>query len=140
MHILQSSEFANASHVASYISYGTEPRTDDLNKELINRGVRVIVPRLLPDKDLDWVDLESDEEFSDVGKVTVVIIPSLGVDRNGYRLGQGGGSYDRALPRFRAWKITLIHQGELVESLPHDEWDARVDAVADSQTILKLNS
>jgi 5-formyltetrahydrofolate cyclo-ligase len=139
IHILQSPEFTNATHVASYISYGTEPRTDDLNEELMNRGIRVLVPHLLPDKDLNWIDLESNQRFDDFAKVTVVIIPSLGVDRNGFRLGQGGGSYDRALPRFKAWKIALIHDGEFVEHLPRDEWDAKIDAIADSQVILRLN-
>lgn len=138
IHILQFPEFANATHVASYISYGAEPRTDDLNTELINRGIRVIVPKLLADKDLGWIDLENNEDFDALEKVQVVVIPALGVDRDGYRLGQGGGSYDRALPRFNAWKIALIHDGELIVNVPHDEWDIRIDAVADSRGILRL--
>lgn len=138
MHILESPEFANVTHVASYISYGTEPRTDDFNKELVDRGVRVIVPKLLADKDLGWIDLENNEDFDALEKVQVVVIPALGVDQDGYRLGQGGGSYDRALPRFNAWKIALIHDGELIVNVPHDEWDIRVDAVADSRGIQRL--
>ena len=138
IHILQSPEFQNLTHVASYISYGTEPRTDDLNLELMHRGVQVIVPKLLPDKDLAWINLQDGGEFTSLERVNVVIIPALGIDQKGYRLGQGGGSYDRALPRFSAWKIALLHEGEIHQTLAHDEWDIKVDAAADSKRIVRF--
>jgi len=49
----------------------------------------------------------------------------------GVRLGQGGGSFDRALPLLPGWKIALIDSASLsVEDLIEEEHDVRVDAVA----------
>lgn len=145
IHILESRELLGATHVASYISYGVEPQTRDLNHELLNRGITVLVPRLLPDKDLEWVVWNGEaeplgQEFTDLERINVVVIPALRVDQNGYRLGQGGGSYDRALPRLNAWKIALLHHGELTsENLPHEIHDAKINAAATPETIVRFS-
>lgn len=144
LHILDCKEFEGVSSVASYISYGVEPQTHDLNAELIARGIKVLVPRLLSDKDLEWVLWNGEKEprgeaVTDLSSVGVVVIPALHIDQRGVRLGQGGGSYDRALPRFSAWKVALIHHGELTsEELPYEEHDARVDAAATPDLVIRF--
>jgi 5-formyltetrahydrofolate cyclo-ligase len=61
----------------------------------------------------------------------IVIVPGLLFDREGHRLGHGGGYYDRWLakegPNGRI--IGLCRPERLVERLPRDSWDARVDEV-----------
>jgi 5-formyltetrahydrofolate cyclo-ligase len=145
IHILDCKEFQEASCVASYISYGVEPQTRDINKALLQQGKRVLVPRLLPDNDLEWIELDRESNpqesavtnLSDVG---VLIIPALRVDKKGTRLGQGGGSYDRALPRFSGWKIALVHSGEIsTEELPRESHDAIVDAAATPEVVIRFN-
>lgn len=73
-----------------------------------------------------WLGLDA------LSRVDLVLTPGLSVDRDGTRLGQGGGCYDRAL-RHRnpaAPVLTLLHEGELSEAaLPCDEHDASVDGV-----------
>ena len=145
LHILDCKEFSGVRSVASYISYGVEPQTRDLNQALLEKGIHVLVPRLLPDKDLEWVQWSGEQEpsgpaVSDLSGVGVVIVPALRIDQRGVRLGQGGGSYDRALPRFSAWKVALIHHGELTsEQLPHEEHDALVDAAATPEVVVRFN-
>ena len=66
-------------------------------------------------------------------------MPALHVDRTGMRLGQGGGSYDRALAKSRAWKIALLHRGELTsELLPTQSHDQKVDAAATPEIIVRF--
>jgi 5-formyltetrahydrofolate cyclo-ligase len=62
----------------------------------------------------------------------VVLVPALAVDRGGYRLGRGGGSYDRALADLPTHVpvIALLHPGELLEHVPHEVHDVPVHAVA----------
>ena len=64
----------------------------------------------------------------------VVLVPLLGVDRIGTRLGQGGGHYDRTLAALRAVRPVLaVGVGwdlQLVDRLPADPWDAPLDALA----------
>ncbi len=59
----------------------------------------------------------------------LVLVPALAVDRAGRRLGRGGGSYDRALPRARGLVVAVLHDGELVEQLPAEPHDVAVRAV-----------
>jgi 5-formyltetrahydrofolate cyclo-ligase len=52
------------------------------------------------------------------------------VDRDGNRLGRGGGSYDRALARATGLTVALLHDDEVVEAVPHEAHDVPVRAVA----------
>lgn len=130
--------------VAAYLSVGTEPGTTALLRALAERSVEVLLPVLLPDGDLDWARaddgvvpgphglLEPAGErlgCDAVSRCTAVVVPALAVDRAGNRLGRGGGSYDRALPRTAAWVVALLHDGESVPALPAEPHDAPVHAL-----------
>jgi 5-formyltetrahydrofolate cyclo-ligase len=154
LHILGAKEFAEAKVVASYHSYGDEPETADINAELIRRGITVLLPRLLSDKNLEWVKWDGSENslaphgnifephgfaFPDLGAIDCVIVPALRIDRSGNRLGQGGGSYDRALKDIGGWKIALVHHGELTsEPFPVEEHDQPVNAAATPDLIARF--
>ena len=66
-----------------------------------------------------------------VARADLVVVPALAVDRYGFRLGRGGGSYDRALARVSASTLTvaLLHDGELLDRLPAEPHDRPVRAV-----------
>jgi 5-formyltetrahydrofolate cyclo-ligase len=152
LHILSASELKNATNVASYISYEFEPETSDINQRLIKDGKKVFLPRLLENNDIQWVSWNgSSENLTKVEKIyepigdavevelDVIILPALHIDRMGNRLGQGGGSYDRALSRSKAFKIALLHYGELTsEILPVQPHDEKVDATATPEIIVRF--
>jgi 5-formyltetrahydrofolate cyclo-ligase len=132
---------------------GSEPDTSALNRALIHAGKNLLLPRI-DGEILQWVTWNGDEEqlkknknFSeptsdatpDLASIDVVIVPALRIDREGFRLGQGGGYYDRALPHLRAWSIGLIHPDELSGTpLPHDEWDIPLHAAATPDLIFRF--
>jgi 5-formyltetrahydrofolate cyclo-ligase len=144
LHILECKEFAGVTHVASYLSYGVEPQTRDLNEKLRKDGYTVLVPRMLANKDLEWVVWSGESEpvgevFTELSLIGAVVVPALRIDRDGNRLGQGGGSYDRALPKLNAWKIALVHHGELTsETIPHESHDQRIDAAATPDLVVRF--
>ncbi|MFI5807558.1 5-formyltetrahydrofolate cyclo-ligase [Streptomyces sp. NPDC051561] len=105
-----------AGTVAAYVSVGREPGTRALLDALHARGVRVLLPVLMPDNDLDWAAYEGAESLAKAGRglleptgrrlglyavqeADTVLLPGLAVDGRGMRLGRGGGSYDRVLAR-----------------------------------------
>ena len=114
--------------VAAYSSFGTEPPTAALLDRL---SAEVLLPVLLPDRDLDWSAGGPPLGPGAVASCELVVVPALAVDRRGVRLGRGGGSYDRALARVPAGVLTvaLLHDGELVEELPAEPHDVPVQAV-----------
>lgn len=60
----------------------------------------------------------------------VVIVPGLLFDRKGYRIGRGGGYYDRFLKEeTNSRTIGLCRPERLVHELPREPWDAAVDRV-----------
>ena len=156
MHILHCAEFANARRIASYISYGVEPETSDLNLAIIKSGRELVIPQMQSDKSLLWYSWNGDlKNLKKKGKVLepiggdvvdpttidAIIVPTLHANRSGYRLGQGGGSYDRALAQMSAWKIGLIYAGELsAEELPHEAHDQKLDAVSTPEMIIRFTS
>jgi 5-formyltetrahydrofolate cyclo-ligase len=152
LHILSATELKTATNVASYISYEFEPETSDINQRLIEDGKKVFLPRLLENNDIQWVSWNGSPEnltknkkiYEPIGSAVevvldVIILPALHVDRMGNRLGQGGGSYDRALSRSKAFKIALLHHGELTsEILPVQPHDEKVDAAATPEIIVRF--
>jgi 5-formyltetrahydrofolate cyclo-ligase len=152
---LELPELAGAGTVAAYVSVGSEPGTLALLDALRARGVRVLLPALLPDNDLDWGPYEGEGSLARVqhgGRMALfepaaerlgpeavttaeaVLLPGLAVDARGMRLGRGGGSYDRVLARLeRAGAhpalVVLLYDSEVVEHVPEEPHDRPVHAV-----------
>lgn len=129
--------------VAGYVPVGPEPGGADLPEAL---GGRLILPVLLPDNDLDWVLYEGPSSLQAgprglrepvgprlgvdaIAAADLVVVPALAVDRSGLRMGRGGGSYDRVLARAtKAYTVALLHDGELLPTVPAEPHDRRVHA------------
>ena len=156
-HLIECPEIENAQVIASYISYGDEPNTDELNKAILKSGKKLLLPRITSDSEvpsLDWVNWNGDSEQlairgkimepigpreSNLGLIDVVIAPALHIDSQGFRLGQGGGYYDRALSEINAWKIALIFPEETSEELlPRESHDVAVNAYATYEKIVRF--
>ncbi|MEV0406403.1 5-formyltetrahydrofolate cyclo-ligase [Actinoallomurus sp. NPDC050550] len=145
--VLTLPEAEMAGTVAAYVSVGTEPATQSLLFALWKRGTYVLVPRLLPDGDLDWASYEGPESLEPgrfglleptepvrgpeaIRSADLVIVPALAVSSTGARLGRGGGSYDRALARVAESILTIapVYDTELVDVLPAEPHDRPVRA------------
>jgi len=65
-----------------------------------------------------------------IGRAALVLVPALAVDRRGVRIGQGGGYYDMSLPLAApgASLVVVLNDDELVDELPTEPHDRRVDA------------
>ncbi|MDO8480723.1 MAG: 5-formyltetrahydrofolate cyclo-ligase [Nanoarchaeota archaeon] len=134
--------FKKAKQVLIYVSRGKEIGTHDLIKE-ISKEKEVYVPRV-KGKTLQCVRFSSFEhlvkgEFGvleptkgkvvEVADIDLVVLPGLAFDKEGYRLGYGWGYFDTLLKGYQGRKVALAYSFQLVDSLPHDEWDVKVDEV-----------
>jgi 5-formyltetrahydrofolate cyclo-ligase len=147
---LELPELSGAHTVAAYVSVGREPGTRTLLETLHARGVRVLLPVLMHDNDLDWAAYEGERRLARAARgllepvggrlgpravldAQVVLVPGLAVDRRGMRLGRGGGSYDRVLDRLAAAGADpvlaiLLYDGEVLTRVPAERHDRPVDA------------
>jgi 5-formyltetrahydrofolate cyclo-ligase len=121
--------------VAAFVGTRTEPPTLPLLETLRDLGRRVLLPVLREDMDLEWAPFETADALrparlgllepagASLGRHAVagaqlVLAPALAVDREGRRLGQGGGSYDRALERAASPVVAIVFDDEVLDDDP----------------------
>ena len=137
--------------VTCFLSLPTEPDTTLLIESLLARGATLLVPRVAG-QHLDWVQLTPDAPMASgpfgirepvgdslgrgnapLARCLALFLPALAIDERGYRLGQGGGFYDRALadlPTHRdggPLRIAVVFADEVLDRVPIDQHDCRVD-------------
>jgi 5-formyltetrahydrofolate cyclo-ligase len=137
----------DAATVAAFVAVRDEPPTLPLLAALRGAGRRVLLPLLREDDDLEWGEFDREEALRParlrilepvgaslgldaVRDAGIVLAPALAVDNQGRRLGQGGGSYDRALARVEAPVIAVVFDDEVLdEPIPVEPHDRRVAGV-----------
>jgi len=143
--VLTAPAVRRARRVAAYAPMSSEPGSVALLDGLLGLGLWVVLPVVLPGGTLDWAAYdgllrpaggEGGRGLCEpagprlgpevLAEVDVVLAPGLAVDRQGTRLGRGGGCYDRALAGLPApvTVAVLLYDGELVDAVlpaePHD--------------------
>lgn len=116
----------HARHVAIYLTRGSELDTVPLQEKLRQSRLHVYVPRLRAGR-------MAFAPRRHAKKMDVILLPLLGFDAHGTRLGQGGGHYDRALSFKRCGRRPLLvgygYSAQQTETLPREPHDVRLDAV-----------
>jgi 5-formyltetrahydrofolate cyclo-ligase len=157
-HLLAAPQVRRAATVTAYVAIGGEPGTGPLLDGLRAAGKRVLLPVLLSDGDLDWAVYHGPESLvaasrgllepigprlgpGAIGTADAVLVPGLAVDRNGVRLGRGGGSYDRALGRVPVGTFTcvVLYDDEVGVPVPAEPHDRPVSHAASPSGVQRLS-
>ena len=154
LHLLESPEIKKSKCVTSYVSINDEPSTVSLNLALLSAGKIVLLPRVFGTT-LEWVKWDGEKTslaeqrgllepaglaIADFSIIDAVIVPTLAMDFQGHRLGQGGGFYDRSLTNMPGWRVGLIYENEISdEPLPHENHDMKLDAAATANTLIRFS-
>jgi 5-formyltetrahydrofolate cyclo-ligase len=133
--------------LAAFVPDPDEPGNGRLPAAYTGLGARVLLPVVLPTgRTLDWAAYTGELEVgrfglhqpvgprlgpAAIGDAEAVVVPALAVDRFGFRLGRGGGYYDRALVHARpdAVLVTVVFDEERLAELPREVHDRPVTAV-----------
>ncbi len=141
---VKSDAYQNAKTIYGYLPYNQEVRTWDALKLAMQEGKRVAVPKVF-DKDMKFIYITdfsqidtgycgipepiADEPIAE-DKTALVLMPGLAFDRDGRRIGYGGGFYDRFLSEEPDHPtLALCYDFQVKESLPTEEFDIPVDTV-----------
>lgn len=140
--LLNSEIYLTASSILTYVSVGSEPVTLDLITAAIRDGKTVAVPNCDSGEMLFYrinsLDSISPGKFGiptveTDGKTpldrfdgALCVVPALGLDRRGNRLGYGGGYYDRFLAANEVASLVLCRERCVFDSLPTDPHDIRI--------------
>ena len=135
------SAFAAAETVLAFCGTAREVDTRAFLRDTLARGKTLLLPRCEPERqlalcvvrDLDELEagvfgiLEPERSCPTVAPEDVgfAVIPCVSFDRVGHRLGQGGGYYDRLLPRLRCETVCICRERLLSDAVPAEAHDAR---------------
>ena len=141
-------ELRGARALAGYHPMGDEVDILPLLSELLACGVRLVLPRVFPDRrEMSMVEvrdlvadcvpgvygiLEPRDGLAEIplGEIQAVLVPGVAFTASGHRLGRGGGYYDRFLRACPdAVRTALCYDEQVLPTIPLDEHDESVDLV-----------
>ena len=159
--IIASDEYKNANLCFLFASMADEVQTKELILDAFKAGKRVCLPYItsIENKTMEATEIYSLDELVvgaygilsvdeaklrlvSADEIDFVLVPAVGFDRNGYRLGMGGGYYDRYLSRCkRAKLVSGIYACQLVDEIIKDEHDAKISKIfTEDEIILAENN
>ncbi|MCL1896515.1 MAG: 5-formyltetrahydrofolate cyclo-ligase [Clostridiales bacterium] len=169
--------YRKARSIFVFVSVGNEPGTSPIIMRALADGKKVCVPRTSAGRRMEAVPVENEAAFekaytdwprsygipeppahipaADPETLDLVIVPSLAVDRQGYRIGYGGGYYDTFIAKFADFGIrekestdpknrpvfaALQYDAFLLDDpLPREPHDMQVNVIVTEKGILALN-
>jgi 5-formyltetrahydrofolate cyclo-ligase len=157
--VFQSPAWRKSSTILCYVSFGSEVETHTLIQEALRFKKRVIVPLHDPTKETLLSELH---RFSELGpnhrgvlqvkpelrklvdpkEVELALIPGIVFDRQGGRIGFGGGYFDRLLPKMpQATRMALAFDAQIVQNpLPLEAHDVLVDTLVTDTGTLEIRT
>jgi 5-formyltetrahydrofolate cyclo-ligase len=143
--LLETPLYQSASAIALYSSVQNEAATEKIRDHSLRSGKRVVYPRLVPNRSLEFVEIESATELV-CGKLGIaepvgdkvlsysgdlgllLIVPGVAFDPKGNRLGRGQAWYDRVIRQWgsRATPVGLAYEFQIIDRVPVDSWDEKV--------------
>ncbi|MGB3052314.1 MAG: 5-formyltetrahydrofolate cyclo-ligase [Polyangiales bacterium] len=146
-------ELQRAATVLAFASIRNEVRTRPIIEEAWSTGKRVALPRVHGDElCLHLIDSETPlvqgafsvpeppEDAARIGpdNIDFALIPALALDPRGYRIGYGGGYYDRLIPRLSdACTCAVAYDFQLISEVPELPFDVSVDLVITDSRVIR---
>ena len=141
--------FKNAQKIGAYYPIGSEIFTQDIIQELISQGKEVFLPKVTGEtmefrKIIDFSSLEHGifdimepkESCPMNNNLDIILVPTVGIDHSGVRLGYGYGFYDKFLAENKAITISLTLEKQIIKKIPKSDHDISIDwIVTEDQTI-----
>jgi 5-formyltetrahydrofolate cyclo-ligase len=139
--------YRRAKTILVYVSMPIEVDTREIIAKALSDGKHVAVPRCVPGtREMEFYLISSLDELTpgtfgvleptpDPERLlkdfshSLCVVPALACDRNGYRLGYGGGYYDRFLRDYPGEKVLILYKCCLVAHLWHGRYDVPVDRI-----------
>ena len=134
---LNHSFYQEAKVIATYLSFPHEFQTQELIEQALKDGKKVLIPKTYPKGRMDFVvydpqqlvktsfgllEPQGELEVVDASQIDLIHVPGLAFTTEGYRIGYGGGYYDRYLEHFTGHSMSTIYPCQIQDFSPesHD--------------------
>ena len=122
--------------VAAYEEFDNEPSLAGFREWCSLNGVEVLLPEIVNETGLAWAAHGIAGELHDA---ELIVMPALAAGLDGNRLGRGKGYYDRAVANVVAPRVVVVHDSELFETVPAEEFDQKVSMVVTCSEAVDLD-
>jgi len=148
--------FQRAQIIQTYAALRHEVDTHEMIRRLLRDGKQVAVPKVESGNELrqyfikDFSELKTGafgvlepapnpKRIAASNQFDLVLAPGLAFDRAGNRLGAGKGYYDRFLAQIKAPKIALVFAFQIVDSIPVEAHDQRIDMIVTEKEVISCS-
>ncbi|GGF07917.1 5-formyltetrahydrofolate cyclo-ligase [Halobacillus andaensis] len=156
--LFQSSFYKEAKTIGVTVSLKSEWNTNPIIEKAWEDNKNVVVPKCAPQTKsmtfyelTDYSQLEtvyyglkepSPSQTSAVEKeaINLILVPGLLFDRRGFRIGYGGGFYDRYLKDFQGHTVSLLSHRQLIEEIPYESFDQPVHQLILENEVVRTTS
>ena len=129
-HFLQHPFYQKAKTIATYLSFPHEFQTQELIEQALKDDKKVLIPKTYPKGRMDFVvydpqqlvktsfgllEPQGDLEVVDPSQIDLIHVPGVAFTTEGYRIGYGGGYYDRYLEHFAGHTMSTIYPCQVQE-------------------------
>ena len=133
--LLQHPFYQEAKVIATYLSFPHEFQTQELIEQALKDGKKVLIPKTYPKGRMDFVVYDSQQlvktsfgllepqgnlEVVDASQIDLIHVPGLAFTTEGYRIGYGGGYYDRYLKHFSGNTLSTVYPCQIRDFIPED--------------------
>ena len=127
---LQHPFYQEAKTIATYLSFPHEFQTQELIEQVLKDGKKVLIPKTYPKGRMEFVvynpkqlaktsfgllEPQGDLEVVEPSQIDLIHVPGLVFTMDGYRIGYGGGYYDRYLEHFAGHAMSTIYPCQVQE-------------------------
>ena len=135
--------YQEAKTIATYLSFPHEFQTDSLIKRAQKDGKEIVIPKTYPKGKMDFVlyepeklernsfglfEPQGDFTILEPSQIDLIHVPGLAFTNEGYRIGYGGGYYDRYLADFDGKTVSTLYPFQLLD-FQHQTFDIPVQEV-----------
>lgn len=154
--ILHSNILDGKKNIMVYMDFRNEVKTENIINYLLKNNYNVILPKVNFQTgylDLFYIDSLNDLTVSSYGilepkvnkssyanpeNIDLIFVPGVGFDKNFFRIGYGGGYYDKLLPQTKNCIFcALAFEEQIVEKIPYDSHDVKMDIIITEKQIFK---
>ena len=148
--LLQHPFYQEAKIIATYLSFPHEFQTQELIEQALKDGKKVLIPKTYPKGRMDFVvyhpqqlvktsfgllEPQGDLEVVEPSQIDLIHVPGLAFTTEGYRIGYGGGYYDRYLEHFAGHTMSTIYPCQVQEFNSEDHDIAVQEVLIDERNL-----
>ena len=127
--------YQEAKVIATYLSFPHEFQTQELIEQALKDGKKVLIPKTYPQGRMEFVVYDPQQlvkiffgllepqgnlEVVDASQIDLIHVPGLAFTTKGYRIGYGGGYYDRYLKHFPGHTLSTVYPCQVQDFIPEN--------------------